>query len=211
MEQDHGLLLFHRLRRASMELELARGEFARLNGLHTTDLRALIALLDAGRTGRRATPGWLGEQLGLNSAGITSLLDRLERLGRLQRVRDTEGRRRVFLEVTAKAVELGWSFFGPLIDAAIDEMGGPHHVHDDARTLPASLSRAPAGSCPREARAITARATATGTRTQAKGQPSAGAALRPNGQPSVRRPRGTPNGGWGGGVGRKGCHSRRLS
>ncbi len=122
VDNEHGLQLFHRLRRVSIDLETARSEFARANGLHPTDLRALIALLDAGRSGRRATPGWLGEQLGLHSAGMTSLLDRLERLGHLRRVRDTEDRRKVFLEVTGKAVDLGWSFFGPLIDATIDEM-----------------------------------------------------------------------------------------
>jgi DNA-binding MarR family transcriptional regulator len=123
MEQnDPGLQLFHRLRRASVEFELSRAEFARLHGLHATDLRALIALLDAGRAGQRATPGWLSDQLGLNSAGTTTLIDRLERLGHVERVRDTRDRRKVFLEVTPQAVDLGWSFFGPLISAAVTGM-----------------------------------------------------------------------------------------
>ena len=121
-ESDPGLQLFHRLRRLTVELELSRTEFARLHGLHATDLRALIALLDAGRAGRRATPGWLGEQLGLNSAGTTTLIDRLERLGHVRRVRDTRDRRKVFLEVTPEAVELGWSFFGPQIGAMVAGM-----------------------------------------------------------------------------------------
>lgn len=121
-ESDPGLQLFHRLRRLTVELELSRTEFARLHGLHATDLRALIALLDAGRAGRRATPGWLGEQLGLNSAGTTTLIDRLERLGHVRRVRDTRDRRKVFLEVTPDAVELGWSFFGPQIGAMVAGM-----------------------------------------------------------------------------------------
>jgi hypothetical protein len=46
--------------------------------LHSTDVRALIHLLDAARAGRNATPGWLGSQLGLNSASVTALVDRLE-------------------------------------------------------------------------------------------------------------------------------------
>jgi DNA-binding MarR family transcriptional regulator len=121
-ENDPGLQLFHRLRRASVEFEVSRAEFARLHGLHPTDLRALIQLLDAGRAGHRATPGWLGEQLGLNSAGTTTLIDRLERLGHVQRARDTRDRRKVFLEVTPEAVDLGWSFFGPLINAAVSGM-----------------------------------------------------------------------------------------
>jgi DNA-binding MarR family transcriptional regulator len=121
-ESDPGLQLFHRLRRLTVELELSRTEFARRHGLHATDLRALIALLDAGRAGRRATPGWLGEQLGLNSAGTTTLIDRLERLGHVRRVRDTRDRRKVFLEVTPEAVELGWAFFGPQIGAMVAGM-----------------------------------------------------------------------------------------
>ncbi len=116
---DSGLQLFHRLRRISVELELSRSEFAQRHGMHPTDVRALIQLLDAGRAGRRATPGWLGEQLGINSAGTTTLVDRIERAGLVERVRDTRDRRRVFLEVTPRAVDLGWSFFGPLIDAAV--------------------------------------------------------------------------------------------
>ena len=46
---------------STVELELSRTEFARRHGLHATDLRALIALLDAGRAGQRATPGWLAQ------------------------------------------------------------------------------------------------------------------------------------------------------
>jgi len=122
-ENDPGLQLFHRLRRLTVEMELSRREFAKLHGLHATDLRALIALLDAERAGLLATPGWLGEQLGLNSAGTTALIDRLERLGHVRRARDTGDRRRVLLEVTPQAVELGWSFFGPLIGAMVAGMG----------------------------------------------------------------------------------------
>jgi DNA-binding MarR family transcriptional regulator len=122
-DSDPGLQLFHRLRRLTVELELSRTEFAKLHGLHATDLRALIALLDASRAGRAATPGWLGDQLGLNSAGTTTLIDRLERLGHVRRVRDTRDRRKVFLEVTPEAVRLGWAFFGPQIEAMVAGMG----------------------------------------------------------------------------------------
>jgi DNA-binding MarR family transcriptional regulator len=121
-DNDPRLELFHRLRRVSVAFELSRAEFARLHGLHPTDLRALIALLDAARDGRRATPGWLGAQLDLNSAGTTTLADRLERLGLIRRVRDTRDRRKVFLEVTDRAADTGWAFFGPVIHAAVAEI-----------------------------------------------------------------------------------------
>ncbi|MFI0243034.1 MarR family winged helix-turn-helix transcriptional regulator [Streptomyces sp. NPDC016845] len=79
------------------------------------DVRALIHLLDAARDGTRATPGWLGEQLRLNSAGTTALIDRLERLGLIRRSRDTVDRRRALLTVEDKARGLGWAFFEPVI------------------------------------------------------------------------------------------------
>lgn len=62
-----------------------------------------------------ATPGWLGSQLRLNSTSVTALIDRLERAGHVHRDRDLSDRRRVNLQVTEHATELGWSFFGPLI------------------------------------------------------------------------------------------------
>jgi DNA-binding MarR family transcriptional regulator len=145
-DTEPGLPLFHQVRELSVEFELSRGAFARLHGLHPTDLRALIQLLDAGRAGHRATPGWLGDQLGLNSAGTTTLIDRLERLGHVQRVRDTRDRRKIFLAVTPAAVELGWSFFGPLIDASVAGMAAftPAELDTVRRFLAAMISIAAA-------------------------------------------------------------------
>jgi DNA-binding MarR family transcriptional regulator len=115
-----GVETVHRLRALTMELNLFGAEFADRHHLHTTDLRALIALLDAARAGHIATPGWLGQQLGISSASTTALIDRLEKADLLRRARDTTDRRRVVVEVTPHAVELGTSFFGRLIDRAVD-------------------------------------------------------------------------------------------
>ena len=114
-DQSPAMGLVHLLRAVTVEFDLLGAEFAARHGLHPTDVRALIHLLDAARAGTRATPGWLGEQLRLNSAGTTALVDRLERLGLVRRSRDTADRRRVLLEVEEKATELGWTFFGPVI------------------------------------------------------------------------------------------------
>lgn len=114
-EKDPGMGLVHLLRAVTVEFDLLGAEFAAARGLHPTDVRALIHLLDAGRAGTPATPGWLGEQLHLNSAGTTALIDRLERLDLIRRSRDTADRRRVLLHVEDKAHELGWAFFGPVI------------------------------------------------------------------------------------------------
>ncbi|MEU4799424.1 MarR family transcriptional regulator [Streptomyces sp. NPDC023327] len=118
-DQSPAMGLVHLLRAVTVEFDLLGAEFAARHRLHPTDVRALIHLLDAARTGTRATPGWLGEQLRLNSAGTTALVDRLERLGLVRRSRDTEDRRRVLLEVREKATELGWAFFGPVIHEVV--------------------------------------------------------------------------------------------
>ncbi|MFU9033688.1 MULTISPECIES: MarR family winged helix-turn-helix transcriptional regulator [Streptomyces] len=118
-QEPAGMELIHLLREVTLQLDLAGAQFAGRNGLHPTDLRALIGLLDAARAGVPSTPGRLGAHLGLNSAGTTALVDRLERLGLIRRVRDTEDRRRVLLEVDERAVALGQSFFGPLIDRTL--------------------------------------------------------------------------------------------
>ncbi|RVW08909.1 MarR family transcriptional regulator [Prescottella agglutinans] len=117
---DDALTIVHRVRALTIELHLIGADFASRNRLHTTDLRALICLLDADRSGVPATPGLLADELALTSASTTALVDRLERAGHIRRVRDTADRRRVLLEVTPSAVELGWSFFGPLIGAATE-------------------------------------------------------------------------------------------
>lgn len=114
----------HLLRAAAVELGLHSGRFAQQNGMHRTDVRALIALMDARRAGEELTAGRLGAALGLNSAGTTALLDRLERAGRVRRARGRHDRRKVVVEVTDSAVELGRSFFGPLIERSLELLRG---------------------------------------------------------------------------------------
>ncbi|WP_405873524.1 MULTISPECIES: MarR family winged helix-turn-helix transcriptional regulator [unclassified Streptomyces] len=116
--------IVHLLRAVTVELGLHSARFANRNDMHPTDVRALIALMDASRAGEEMTAGRLGTALGLNSAGTTALVDRMERAGHVRRVRGAEDRRRVVIEVEAKAVELGWSFFGPLIGQAVELLGG---------------------------------------------------------------------------------------
>ncbi|GIH74249.1 transcriptional regulator [Planobispora longispora] len=122
-ERDPGMRVVHLLRAITVELDRIGERFAARHALHPTDVRALICLLDAARAGTPATPGMLGAQLGLNSAGTTAVVDRLERLGHVRRERDTRDRRRVLLTVDESAVELGWDFFGPLIQEIVAVMG----------------------------------------------------------------------------------------
>jgi len=119
---EPGRQLVHLLRTITVELDLFGAEFARLHQLHPSDVRALIALLDAERASQTATPGWLAEQMGLDSSSITALVDRLERLGHVRRHRDSDDRHRVRLELQDQAHTLGWSFFGNLIGEAVTAM-----------------------------------------------------------------------------------------
>ncbi|MFI5546704.1 MarR family transcriptional regulator [Streptomyces sp. NPDC051815] len=117
--EPENLRLVHLLRAVTVEFGLRQAEFAARNGMHPTDVRALICLLDAARAGEPATAGLLGTRLGLNSAGTTAVIDRLERLGHVARFRDDRDRRRVLLRVEPEAVRLGQEFFGPLIDGVL--------------------------------------------------------------------------------------------
>lgn len=112
-----GSVVVHQTRALTVELGLLVARFARDNNLHPTDVRALIALLDAERSGLTAGPGWLAGQLGLDSSSVTALVDRMVDAGHVERAPDPRDRRRVSLRVTAAAVSLGQRFFGPLIDA----------------------------------------------------------------------------------------------
>ncbi|MET3987190.1 MarR family winged helix-turn-helix transcriptional regulator [Streptomyces sp. PvR034] len=113
----------HLLRAVSVEFGLRQAEFGAAHGMHATDVRALICLLDAARAGESATAGLLAARLGLNSAGTTAVIDRLERLGHVTRSRDRVDRRRVLLQVSPEAVRLGRAAFGPLVDGLVELLG----------------------------------------------------------------------------------------
>ena len=106
--------LAYLLRRINVELDQLGHQFAAQHRLHPTDMRALVAIMDAARSGQAMSPGRLGEELALTSASVTALLDRLEQAGHIHRARDRHDRRRVTLEIDQQALALGAEFFGPL-------------------------------------------------------------------------------------------------
>jgi DNA-binding MarR family transcriptional regulator len=124
--------LVHLLRSVAVDLDLRAAAFATEHGLHPTDLRALIALLDAERADESMTPGRLGARLHLNSPATTAVIGRLEAFGFLTRERDPHDRRRVLLIVSQEAKTLGWSFFGPLITRMLNTMDGFDETDLDA-------------------------------------------------------------------------------
>jgi DNA-binding MarR family transcriptional regulator len=118
-ERAAALEVVHRLREVALRLELAVGEFAHATGLHATDVRALTRLLDAERAGVEATPGWLAQQLGMTSQATTAVIHRLEAAGHVERLRSRTDGRSARLQVSETAVDLGWQFFGPLLERLI--------------------------------------------------------------------------------------------
>jgi DNA-binding MarR family transcriptional regulator len=78
-------------------------------GINSTDLRCL----DIIQQHDRITAGRLAELAGLTTGAVTSVLDRIERLGYARRVRDTDDRRRVLVEMTEDALEAMWKLYGP--------------------------------------------------------------------------------------------------
>jgi DNA-binding MarR family transcriptional regulator len=102
------------LRRLTVELDAVGQRFADLHGLNRTDVRALVAIMDAARGGESLTAGRLGAAVDLSSASVTALLDRLERVGHVRRTRDADDRRRVVLEMSDTAMAAGAEHFGAL-------------------------------------------------------------------------------------------------
>jgi DNA-binding MarR family transcriptional regulator len=112
------------LRRLTVELDAVGQRFAVVHGLGRTDVRALVAIMDAARRGQALTAGALGSAVGLSSASVTALVDRLERAGHVRRVRDPQDRRRVALEVSDAAMAAGAEHFGGLQRDLVGAMGG---------------------------------------------------------------------------------------
>ena len=111
------------LRRLTVELDAVGSRFASEHGLNRTDVRALVAIMDAARRGEALTAGQLGEAVDLRSASVTALVDRLEKVGHVRRVRDPEDRRRVALQISESAMAAGGEHFGGLARDLVAAMG----------------------------------------------------------------------------------------
>ncbi|MGW7358021.1 MarR family winged helix-turn-helix transcriptional regulator [Streptomyces sp. NPDC054802] len=102
------------LRRMNGEFNRIAQEFARAQGLHLTDVQALIAVLDNDEDAGPMTPGRLRKQLNLTSGAMTACLDRLEKAGHLRRVRAADDRRVVHLYYAEAAKGVARDYFRPL-------------------------------------------------------------------------------------------------
>ncbi|MGW0324548.1 MarR family winged helix-turn-helix transcriptional regulator [Nocardia sp. NPDC003183] len=87
-------------------------ELIRVLGVNETDRRALeIVLLEEKST----TPGRLAERLGLTSAGVTIMLNRLEKQGYITRSLHPTDRRRVIVMATELAADRVQELVVPMI------------------------------------------------------------------------------------------------
>lgn len=82
-----------------------------LAGINRTDWRCLDILGTRGPM----TAGQLAAAVRLTTGAVTGVLDRLEAAGLVRRIRDTDDRRRVIVEVTDEVARRGAPVYGPLI------------------------------------------------------------------------------------------------
>ncbi|MFE2507941.1 MarR family winged helix-turn-helix transcriptional regulator [Streptomyces naganishii] len=82
-------------------------------GLNPTDLKCV----DLARTEPRLTAGRLAEITGLSTSATTAVLDRMEKAGFIERVRDPADRRRVVVVSTGRREQELNTAFAPLRDA----------------------------------------------------------------------------------------------
>lgn len=113
-------------RKFSTQTVLLHEVIAQTVGLNATDTRCL-SLIRFHPEGM-VTAGWLADLTGLTTGAITHILDRLEKRGFVERVRDTEDRRKVFVrlrpenfeELSSQYEALGKSYM-KLVDRYSDE------------------------------------------------------------------------------------------
>src|SRR5262245_22294894 len=108
--------LFLEIRRyQNAQDEFDEAASARL-GINRTDARCLDILDMHGQM----TAGQLAAESGLSTGAVTTLLDRLEKVGYVKRVRDTVDRRRVLVEMTDRARRRAEEIWGPIAAEAAE-------------------------------------------------------------------------------------------
>jgi DNA-binding MarR family transcriptional regulator len=79
-------------------------------GLHSNEAECLDFLKESGQ----ATAGDLARLTGLTSGAVTSMIDRLENQGFVERIRDRSDRRKVWVKLIPDPNEKAAAFYGPL-------------------------------------------------------------------------------------------------
>ncbi|AYJ48427.1 MarR family winged helix-turn-helix transcriptional regulator [Rhodococcus sp. P1Y] len=88
--------------------------FGAQHELRPNDFRALLLIMVADVEGTPLTAGELGNRLGLSSAAMTYLVERMIESGHIRREKVASDRRKVILRYDAHGMEVARGFFGPL-------------------------------------------------------------------------------------------------
>jgi DNA-binding MarR family transcriptional regulator len=113
---DEELFRFAELGRAGSTFTVLRhARIAERMGLSGTDHKAFDLVIQAGEA---LTAGRIAELTGLSTGAVTGVIDRLEKVGLVRRVRDLEDRRKVLVEVVPGAAER----FAPLFESAFSAL-----------------------------------------------------------------------------------------
>ncbi|OXM65081.1 MarR family winged helix-turn-helix transcriptional regulator [Amycolatopsis vastitatis] len=113
---DDELFRFAELGRAGSTFTVLRhARIAERMGLSGTDHKTFDLVIQAGGP---LTAGRIAELTGLSTGAVTGVIDRLEKVGLVRRVRDPEDRRKVLVEVVPGVEDR----FRPLFESAFDAL-----------------------------------------------------------------------------------------
>ncbi|GAB2579066.1 MarR family winged helix-turn-helix transcriptional regulator [Microlunatus antarcticus] len=115
---------------ATTQTEMGR-MFARTRHMHTTDAAAVVEILTAEDRALPLTPARLAERIGLSTGATSTLLNRLEAAGHVQRTREHSDRRVVTLHSTPAIHQAADDFFAPLADQLHTALS--HYSMDELR------------------------------------------------------------------------------
>ena len=90
-------------RKMSTQTVFLHQAIAQSVGLNATDTKCIDLILRG--PGGSVTAGWLSDMTGLTTGAITHILDRLEKRQFIERMRDTQDRRKVFIRVRPESLE----------------------------------------------------------------------------------------------------------
>ena len=113
---DDELFRFAELGRQGSTLTVLRhARIAERMGLSGTDHKTFDLVIQSGGP---LTAGRIAELTGLSTGAVTGVIDRLEKVGLVRRVRDPEDRRKVLVAIVPGAAER----FAPLFESAFDAL-----------------------------------------------------------------------------------------
>ena len=116
--------------------------FAQQEQLHTTDMEALGVFGIADAQQRVMTAGTLGAELRLSSGAVTFLLDRLTKVGLVERVRDERDKRKLVLRLSQGGRELIQHLVTPILSEShcVMDQFSPEELATVARFLEATAA-----------------------------------------------------------------------